>query len=33
MEPDSKLFDGSKLDPELEESDESKDDGAFEVVM
>jgi len=33
MEPDSKLFEGSKLEPELEESEESKDDGAFEVVM
>jgi len=28
-----KLFEGSKLEPELEESEESKEEGAFEVVM
>jgi hypothetical protein len=33
IEPDIKLFDGSKLEPELEKSEESKEDGAFEVVM
>jgi len=33
MEPDSRLFEGSKLEPELEESEESKDEGSFEVVM
>jgi hypothetical protein len=32
-EPDSKLLEGSKLDPELEKSEESKEDGALEVVM
>ena len=33
IEPDMKLFEGSRLDPELEESEESKEEGAFDVVM
>lgn len=33
IDPDMRLFEGSKLEPELEESDESKEEGAFEVVM
>jgi len=33
MEPEKELFEGSKLDPNDEESEESRDDGAFEVVM
>jgi len=32
-EPDTKLFEGSKLDPSDEESEESRDDGEREVVM
>lgn len=32
-EPDSELFEGSELEPELEESEESKEEGALEVVM
>jgi len=30
---DSKLFEDSKLEPELDESEESKEDGARDVVM
>jgi hypothetical protein len=33
MEPDMELFEGSELEPKLEESEESKEDGAREVVM
>jgi hypothetical protein len=32
-EPDSRLLEGSKLEPELEKSEESNEDGALEVVM
>jgi len=32
-ESDSRLFEGSKLEAELEESDESNEDGDREVVM
>lgn len=33
MEPDIKLLDGSRLEPKLEESEESKESGTREVVM
>jgi hypothetical protein len=33
IEPDKKLFEGSKLDPSDEESEESREDGERDVVM